>query len=222
MARGTWGGLTDPNIFKVTFRWRSGTSHCQMGFKLRDVAVQDNTAQEVADEVSTQLNTAFRFLIRPIDALESIDVIKLGTEEGGVHQFTPAEGAGGDTANAGSWLPEFLCANISLKSEIRKRYGQGRFFLPIAQENYIDTNLLNNAGVTAMNGFVNPLIEHFTGDPATHDLILVNAHPALAQRGTVGVPGYRAAIPASWYDVTAVRVNTLVTSLRSRRVGVGS
>ncbi len=222
MARGTWGGLTDPNIFKVNFRFTLGTNKCQIGFKLRDVAVQDNTPQEVADEVSTQLNTPFRFLIPSDSHLELIDVLKLGTEDGAVHQFTPTDGQGGSTASTGSRLPAFMAANLSLKSEIRKRYGQGRMFLPIVEENHLDGNLINNAGVVALNGFIDALTTHFTGDPATHDLILVNAHPALPQRNQIGTPGYRPALPASWYDVVSLRLNTTATFLRSRKLGVGS
>lgn len=222
MARGTWGGLTDPNIFKVNFRWRTGSSHMQTGFKLRDVGVSDNTAQEVADEVATQLNTPFRFLLSSDDALEMIDVIKLGSEEGGVHLFTPTEGVGGATGVDTAIMPSFMAANVALKSEIRKRYGQGRMFLPLTEEGWADKDLINNTGVTQINGFLTALTDHFTGDPLTHDLLLVNAHPALAQRNVPGVPGYRPAIPASWYDVVSIRINTAITFLRSRKVGVGS
>jgi hypothetical protein len=222
MARGTWGGLTDPNIFKVTFRFLLGTSHCQMGFKLRDVAVQDNDAQEVADQVATVLGTPFRSQLTGTDSLEMIDVVKLGTEEGGVHIFAAGSGGGTQSSDPGNKAPSFICANIALKSEIRKRYGQGRMFLPLARDEWYDGNTLIGAGSTVVNAFITPLTSNFTGDPATHDLLLVNAHPALPQRGAVGAPGYRAAIPASWYDVVSLRVNNTVTFLRSRKVGVGS
>lgn len=223
MARGTWGGALDPSIFKVTFRYTLRGQKCQTGFKLRDVAVQDNTAQEVADEVATRLTAAFRGLLLYTDMLELIDVTKLGSEEGGVHQYTPSQGQGqvddGSTLNG---VPSFIAANVALKSEIRKRYGQGRMFLPIGTQEWINTQLLNNGGVVAINGLLDLMTQHFTGDPATHDLIMVNAHPAMEARGAPGQPIYRAAIPASWYDVVSMRINTTLTTLRSRKAGVGS
>lgn len=222
MARGTWGGALDPNIFKVTFRFRMGTSKCQTGFKVRDVAAQDNSAQQVAQQVSDTLNTPFRFLLSSNDVLESIDVIKMGTEEGGLVQFTPTLGQGGNTNVGTAKLPQFVCANVALKSEIRKRYGQGRMFLPLVNEAHVDENIINNDGVAAINGFLTPLSGNFTGSTVTHDLILVNAHGPLAQRKVPGVSGYRPALPASWYDVVSLRINAAATFLRSRKIGVGS
>jgi hypothetical protein len=222
MARGTWGGTLDPSIFQVTFRFLRGTSHCQTGFKLRDVATNDNTAQEVADQVNTTLNAAFRGLLSGLDSLESIDVLKLGTEEGGTHLITAGSGGGSLTSTAASQVPSFMCANIAMKSEIRKRYGQGRMFLPIANDSEFDGNTLHADGVSVLQSFLTPLQSNFMGDPLTHDLILVNAHPLLPVRGAVGAPGYRPEIPASWYDVVTNRINSTVTALRSRRVGVGS
>jgi len=222
MARGTWGGTLDPSIFRVTIRFLRGTSHCQTGFFLRDTVTNDNDAQEVADEVNTQLNAAFRGLLSGLDSLELIDVVKLGSEEGGVHQITSGSGGGSLTSTAAIQSPSFMCANIALKSEIRKRYGQGRMFLPIANDDEYDGNVLTAGGVTIMQSFLTPLTDHFMGDPLTHDLLLVNAHPLLPVRGAVGAPGYRPEIPASWYDVVSLRINSNVTALRSRKVGVGS
>ncbi len=222
MARGTWGGTTDPNIFKVNFRFRMGSSHCQTGFKLRDVGVQDNTAQEVADEVATQLGTGFRALLSVQDVLEGIDVLKLGTEEGGWHPYEPAAGVGSIPFDAAKMLPQFLAANVSLKSEIRKRYGQGRMFLPLRRDEYVDGDLLTAGAQDELDQFLDPLSDHFTGDPLTHDLILVNAHPLMPPRGSVGGEGYRPEIPASWYDVVSLRTNSAPTFLRSRKVGVGT
>lgn len=220
MARGTWGGLTDPNIFRVNILFLMGVSKCQTSFKLRDVGIQDNSAQDVADEAATQLEAGFRNLLTERDTLLGFDVLKLGSEEGGWHPVTG--GVGTHATAIADQVPNFIAANISLKSEIRKRYGQGRMFLPVVHQDFIDANLLNNGGQAAMQGFIDVMTEHFTGDPVTHDLILVNAHPLLPVRGAPGQPGYRAEIPASWYDVVSLRINTIATSLRSRKAGVGS
>ncbi len=220
MSRGTWGGTLDPSIFKVNLRFKLGSSFCQTGFKLRDVGTKDNSAQDVADEVATQLEAPFKTLLKPTDSLEGIDVIKLGSEEGGWHPFSPSVGLFSFTD--AEELPHFMCANIALKSEIRKRYGQGRMFLPLVADALVDGNILTTGGVSRMNIFLTPLQDHFTGDPVTHDLLLVNAHPALPQRAAPGAPDYRPAIPATWYDVVSVRINNVATFLRSRKVGVGS
>lgn len=222
MARGTWGGALDPNIFQVNLQFTLGTVKAQTGFKLRDVAAQDNSCEDVANEVRAQLESPFRNLLTAVDFLTAIDVVKLGTEESFISLFTPAEGPGALQTSLAQTLPSFMVCNVSLKSEIRKRYGQGRMYLPLRDENHVQGDTINALGVTAMNVFVNPLIEHFTGDALTHDLLMVNAHPAMPQRAAPGAPNYRAAIPASWYDVVSVRVNTAITTLRSRKLGVGT
>lgn len=220
MPRGTWGGALDPHIFKVNIRFYMGASKCQTGFKLRDVGVNDNSAQDVADQVDTVLTTAFRGILGTNDGVEGIDVTVLGSEEGGWHPVTTQTGT--HTFTAGEEEPNYMAACVQLKSEIRKRYGQGRFFLPICSEDSVSGNILSTGGITRVQSIIDPITSNFTGDPVTHDLILVNAHPLLPARGAVGTPGYRPEIPASWYDVVSLRMNNLVTMLRSRKAGVGS
>jgi hypothetical protein len=220
MARGTWGGALDANIFKVNFRFYMGASKCQFGFKLRDAVTNDNSAQEVADQVRSVAADPFRALIPAVDGLEGIDVIRLGSEEGG---WSPQALQAGTLGAAGeNELPNFTSVAVTLKSEIRKRYGQGRFFLPLCVNSDKAGNNLQAAGVTRIQTFLDVLSDNFTGAPETHDLILVNAHPLLPARGVIGGSGYRPEIPASWYDVVSLRINSLVTSLRSRKAGVGS
>jgi|KBSSwiStaDraftv2_1062776.scaffolds.fasta_scaffold135192_3 hypothetical protein len=220
MARGTWGGALDPNIFRVNILFLHGTSKCQTGFKLRDVGVQDNTAQEVAEECRTQLAGPFRDILAHTDSLLGFDVLKLGTDEGG---WAPqVQQAGNNIIQAADELPHFVACNVALKSEIRKRYGQGRMFLPLIIEDQISGNVLSAQGSNAMQNFVNVMIDHFTGDPATHDLLLVNAHDVIAAVGGAGNGSGHPDIPRSWYDVVSLRVNSIVTSLRSRKPGVGS
>lgn len=220
MARGTWGGALDPNIFRCTIRFRLGTQKCQTGFHLRDVAINDNTEQDVATEMRTQLLTPFRGLLADNSAVESWDAAILGQDTG--YSLPETTGTGSTGHNATTEEPSFIAACVALKSEIRKRYGQGRMFWPIFAENMVDGDVLSTIGVSVLTSVVTAFTDHFTGNPATHDLLLVNAHPALPQRGAPGAPGYRPAIPASWYDVLSLRLNTVVTSLRSRKVGVGS
>lgn len=220
MARGTYGGALDPNLFKVNLLFLMGTSKCQTGFKLRDVAVQDNSPQDVADQCLTLLQDPMRALLGQTDSFIGIDVLKIGTDEGAWAPSTVLPGA--RIVGGGAEQPNFMSINVALKSEIRKRYGQGRMFLPTVHQDDVDGNVLSTSGLTWPTSFVTVLQDNFMGDPATHDLILVNSHPALPQIGAPGTPGYRAALPPSWYDVVSIRINAVVTSLRSRKAGVGS
>jgi hypothetical protein len=220
MARGTWGGTLDPHIFRVNVRFFMGASKCQWGFKLRDAVLNDNSAQNVADSVLGVVQEHFRGLLTPNDGLEGVDVLRLGSEEGG---WAPQVSQAGTLAAVGTLgMPNFTSCNVNLKSEIRKRYGQGRFFLPMVSESDIDGNTINSAGLARIQFLIDDLQDNYSGWTGTHDLILVNAHPVLPARGVIGGPLYRPEIPAQWYDVVSIRVNSLVTSLRSRKAGVGS
>lgn len=220
MARGTWGGALDPNIFKVTIRFLLGVQQCQCGFHLRDVGVQDNSEQDVADEVLAQTAASFRNLLKPTDTLLAVDARILGQDTGATADAGNL--AGLQPADAGTSEPSFLAAVLTLKSEVRKRYGQGRMFLPCAVEGFVSGDILTVDATNNYATFITALTDHFTGDPVTHDLLMVNAHGTLPARPPSGSYPGRPEIPPSWYDVLSLRMNTIVTHLRSRKVGVGS
>jgi hypothetical protein len=115
-----------------------------------------------------------------------------------------------------------MAANVALKSEIRKRYGQGRMFLPVSAERFVGGNILLEPGILTIQAFITKLVDNFIGSAVGHDLHLVNAHGILPQIGSPEVGTGHAEIPRSWYDVTSLRLNTQVTMLRSRKAGVGS
>jgi hypothetical protein len=220
MARGSWGGITDPNVFRCTIRFRLGVSKCQTRFHLRDVAFNDNSEQEVAEQMQTVLRSAFRGILSDADAIESWDAAILGQDTG--YSLPETTGTGTTGHNIATEAPDFMAAVVSLKSEIRKRYGQGRMFWPIFAENMIDENVLSSVGISVLTSLVTAFTDNFTGDPVTHDLLLVNAHGLIPAHGTIGTPGYHPDIPPAWYDVLSLRLNTVVTALRSRKAGVGS
>lgn len=220
MARGTWGGALDPNVFRVKILFLLGTQKCQTGFHLRDVATNDNSAADVANEVHTQLQQTFRQLLTPRDSYDGVDVVRLGSDEGA--GVTATQRTGLLNTSAANDHPTFVAGVLSLRSEIRKRYGQGRMFLPLTSDAYTDGDSINTDGLAGVQPFITALTDHFTGDPVTHDLLLVNAHGVLPAIPPVGTKPGRPEIPASWYDVNTLRLNSLVTSLRSRKVGVGS
>ena len=221
MARGTWGGALDQNVFKCNIRFQIGNNHCQTGFKVRDVAVNDNTPEDVSAPVVLWANDHFKNLLLGSDLLVAVDILKLGTDEGFTHNF--AAGTVG-TMSSGSFSPEpsFLASNISLKTQLRKRYGQGRMFWPVRGEEWVTGDLLNGPGIAAHQGVLDALATAFTGSTTTHDLLLCNAHGPIAARAATTSAPERAAIAPSWYDVESLRLNTTVTSIKSRRIGIGN
>lgn len=220
MARGTWGGAGDPNIFKVTVRFLLGVQQCQTGFHLRDVAINDNTEEDVANEVRTQLEDGFRGLLKTSDSMVGYDVRTMGADTG--FALAPVGVPGLNATTDENALPSFTSAVLSLKSEIRARYGQGRMYLPLTGINQQDYNLITATFVNQANTLITAMTDHFTGNPATHDLLLVNAHGVIPARAATATRPARAEIPPSWYDVTSLRLNQIATSLRSRKVGVGA
>jgi hypothetical protein len=213
-------GLTDPNIFKVRIRFQIGQNQCETGFKLRDVATQDNTPATVSATVEPWAHTNFRTLLNSDDTLVAVDVLKMGTDEGHEHLFINEHGTRDD--GAGALVPSFLAVNISMKTQLRKRYGQGRMFWPIRAESQVQQDSIAPGAIAGFQGVLDALTGLFTGDPITHDLILVNTHGILPPRAAHGSTPARPEIPASWYDVESFKVNLPLTSLRSRKVGIGA
>lgn len=220
MARGLIGAVDAPNIFKVTFRFNLFDSQCQTGFKVRDLALNDNTVQNVLDVFDPWFLTNFRPLLNQADRLVALDVVKMGTEEGLEKIYN---GIAGSRINGGTSIPPaFLAANISMKTQLRKRYGQGRMFWPLRDDNLFDGDKLNGAGVAAIQSVVDALLALTTGSVLTHDLRLVNTHGTLPPKAATPSRPARPEIPPSWYDVDTVRVNEPVTALRSRKIGIGA
>jgi hypothetical protein len=87
---------------------------------------------------------------------------------------------------------------------------------PVASETAMFGNIALPAQVVYWQSAVDDLLGLFVGNLITTDLHLVNVHRALPARSG------RPALPPSWYDVTSARINTQLTSLRRRKVGVGS
>jgi hypothetical protein len=210
----------DPNIFRCTVRFRLGTSKCQFGFKVRDVVSNDNSEQDVAEAMQSALHDAVVGQLTTNDAVESWDAALLGGDTG----YSLPEVAGGGTVgyDAAAAEPGFMAACIALKSEIRKRYGQGRLFFPLVHEGSVSGDVLSANGVSGVTAFVTAMTDNFIGSVIGHDLLLVNAHDVIPAHGQIGTPGYHPEIPRQWYDVLSLRLNTVVTSLRSRKAGVGS
>lgn len=220
MAKGTLYGLTDPNVFKCSIRTRIEGQLVQTGFKLRDLAVQDNTPATVGAAVQAWVDDHYKALFLVTDDIVGIDVIKMGSDEGWIHDYSNTHGTASITT--GTWHAPFIAVNIGLKTSARKRYGQGRMFWPMRFESWSDGSVLNSTGITAIQGVIDALLDAFSGSVVDHDLVLVNTHPTLPPKVATSTSPARPEIPASWYDVESVKLNTYITTLRSRKVGIGA
>lgn len=219
MADGPMTGAGAQNVWRVMIKYKVKDTLCQTGFKLRDVAVNDNDAGEVADAVTPWVHNSFRTLLATADEITAIDVFRIGGEEGIERILTGEFGTSGlpDTTQ----VPTFLAANVAFKTSRRKRYGQGRVFWPVRNENWVDNDKFNATAIGAYQGAIDALLTAFTGSTVTHDLLLVNSHGILPPRAATATTPARPEIPATWYDVETVKLNTVVTYLRSRKLGIG-
>jgi hypothetical protein len=219
MASGTRGGLTDQHVFKVTHRFMVAGQRQQLGYHVRDVAVNDNTPETVANVADGWGMTNLRTLLLTQDNYVATDVIQLDSDQGFTIDHVNVVGTKSVAGVAP--LPSFLAVQVALKTQRRKRYGQGRFFLPLRDENDITQDSLITTAVTAFQGVVDALTDLFMGSEVTHDLLLCNTHGIIPPKAATSTSPARPEIPPSWYDVDAVILKSAVTMLRSRKAGIG-
>lgn len=219
MADGQWGGTFDTRPIRVKVMFKLLQENCQTGFYLRRTGASFAALQDIADDVAEWAETSFRTLLMPADTLVGVDVVDIQSKDGALHPFVNLPGLQGDAAGA---LPSFCTVPVIMKSAKRARYGQGRMLWPIRQEGETFQNNITAAAVTRYQAVIDALGEKYMQGDITGSLQLINVHgPLAAGRGEN--PGSTApAVPASWYDVTSIRLNTIVGSLRSRKTGIGS
>lgn len=218
MATGTWGPLApDYRVFRAKIQWTALGQRCQTGFHLRDMGVAGQTPLDVATAVAALANSAgFRQLLHVGDQITSVDVVNLVTAEG--HTIAPSSLMGLST---GERAPTFIQVPAKLVGGLRKRYANGRMLLPLGSELHFQGNDVVGAGVTALDAFVTEMTTRFMDDSITGELRLVHLHEAKPERPKA-TGGTLPAVPASWYDVTAIVASRAVSALRSRKAGVGS
>jgi hypothetical protein len=218
MAQGPVTGETgEGTVFDIKISWTHAASRQQTGFSLRPLGPFVGTPLDVATNVDTALRTPFRGLLNNTDSYLGVDAVNVTTKVGG--SISPSGIVG---ASAGAMGPGFLAAVLSLKGEQRTRQGQGRMFLPVYFEGQVDFETLTPTGQTDLGAFVEALRTNYIETGVGDVFKMVNWHPLLPadrpHKGTGSLP----VIPSTWYDVTSVRLNPQVTSLRSRKQGVGS
>lgn len=219
MADDPWGpGVTGSiHPMRVKCQFRMGTTVAQFGFHLRDQSLTGNNPQDAAEDVATWFQTNVRALLYPTDQLIGVDVVDMLDASGGSVSFSNLNGT---MSNTDTVEASFIAATVSLKSGIRKRYGQGRFFFPIRTEQLKDGDLLSTAGRAAIQAVVDSWVTRYVSDAGTYRAI--NVHGTLPPLAATEDRPARAEIPPHWYDVQSARLNTAVTALHSRKQGVGS
>lgn len=211
MATGAWGGPGDTRVFRANIQFRHGGQNCQSGFHLRDVGINTLSPEDVATEVATFATTQFAKLLHQADQIVGIDVVNLATGEG--FAVSPPNTPG---TQPGTQVPSFITLPISIKGNLRKRYGNGRMLWPLPSQESIAGNVLVPAAAANVQVVIADMADRFMEGVLAATMKLVHLHPALPAHGT------RPAIPATWYDATSLRAATVVSSLRRRKAGVGS
>lgn len=211
MATGSWGGALSQRVFRANIKFRHGGSDCQSGFHLRDVGVNTLSPEDVANEVYDFAKVQFRKLLHNADILQGVDVTNLVSTEG----FSKSE-VGITGIQPGTQCPSYVTIPVALKGSIRKRYGSGRMLWPVPSTESLSGNALVGATATVLSEIAVDMAERFMGPSITTSMHLVHLHALLPAFGT------RPEIPATWYDITSIRVSSITSSLRRRKVGVGS
>lgn len=218
--RGQWGGGFEVKPWKCTINFRLGVSRCVTGFHLRATALAFPTPAQVAAAVNDFAVTNFRTLLTSADEVLGVDVVNMVTGEGASTNLANQPGTLG-VAAAGI-LPSYVMAPISLKGELRRRYGQGRMYWPIRNEVWVDGDALNATGTAAVEGVLDSFNDRFIDTTVVDRLAAINVHGVLPPLAATPSRPAREEIPASWYDVTSARLNTTLSFLRSRKAGVGT
>lgn len=211
MAQGEWGGALDRRIFRANIAFMRGGQKCQTGFFVRDAGLPTLDAEDVAESVLEFATEDFNKLLNGADRLIGVDVLNMETNEG--HSISAPVAPG--TAN-GTIAPSFMQVSVALKGSLRKRYASGRMLWPVSVVDMFDKNELTALHRAYFQTVIDALESRYIGQDVTHSMILCHVHkakPATAKRP---------ALPAMWYDITSVRLNATLSSVRSRRQGNGS
>lgn len=189
----------------------------QTGFKMRSVGITYTEPTALAAEVQDFVTESFRTILPTAVQVLGVDVVDLVSLMGS--STSPANEMG--TVGTSSIAPTFTAVTATLKGPLRARYGQGRMYLPMLNEEWTNWEVLNATGIAAIQGMITEMTNRYVGNDVT-GFNLVNAHGIIPAKAATPTRPARDAVPASWYDVDSIRLNTNVTFLRSRKAGVGS
>jgi hypothetical protein len=215
MATGTWGGeIGDSRVFRVKITYTRGGQKCQNGFHIRDLGVATLTPEDVATEAEDFARTQFLKLLGPGDLVTGVDAVNMVTAEG--HAIA-ISGVGG--VQTGELLPSGCMVPVTMVGGLRRRYANGRMLWPVSTEGVSSGNELYPPAVATYDTVIADMASRWMDDGVTATQRLVHLHAAKPIRpgGTGSLP----AVPASWYDITAIKLNRTISWLTSRKPGHG-
>lgn len=213
--RGTWGDGLSTHPLRVRISYTLDGIKAQTGFVLRDQSATPSNPQDCAENVGAFCNASFKTILSFVDRLDGVDVVDLTTGESGGFSFQNVIGS--LPQNNANNLPPFITAPVSMKSELRRRYGQGRMLLPVRPEELTFKGDLNGDGVALYNGLIAAFQSEYMATPITKTYRLITVHGVIPARGATATSPARPEVPASWYDVQTLRLNTKLSFLRSRK-----
>lgn len=207
MAQGEVDALN--RVFRVTYRMSVRNQQIQLGYHLRDVLIPNRNAENAADDSETFWNTNFKPALSNDVTLQRVEVQRVNDAD----YFAKEQTGNVGTLNLALQSTGFALA-VTLKSPSRRRNRNGRFFWPAAGSWANDT--IAGGALNTINAAAAALVSTYTGLVIVGDWQLV----VVGKAGVLdtGIP-LNAKI---WTDVTSIKVNPVVSSLRSRKVGIGA
>ena len=209
MATGTVAGN---RIYRATIHYYAQQQKMQFGFHVRETGFVNTTEpMAVLDLLRPWIDNTYRPLMINSSRIERIEAIEITSKAYAQQEMTNAVGGASGTES-----PTHLAYLVSLRSNLRARHRNGRFFLPNVSQGALVGSQITQGAMTALSGAVDALGAIFMGNPVTNAFKLVVVAQARA-----AAPN-RPAIEHSWIDVETMRVANLVSSQYRRKVGVGS
>jgi hypothetical protein len=194
---------------RVVWDWNNGAGTIMNHFSLGQ---QGNTAVvgDALADVQSFVTTRFPPILDGAARLKVIELEDIITKA-----FVQAEPAGIQGAGGGGAMPATIACIVSLRSDQRRRYRNGRFRVGGLNRSFADVDILSSTGITAFNTFTAAMMAAFVGGAKTSAWSLIVYTPGNAAPSH-GPPWAQGAI-----DVQAIRVAKILSTVRTRRVGVG-
>lgn len=207
MAQGEVDALN--RVFKVTVHMKIRQALIQTGFHVRDFAVPNATSEMIHGEIRPWVVGEFR-------ASQSADVNfqRLTVERLVEGSYFSEDFVGINGADGRPVASSMLAVSVALKSSFRSRSANGRMFWPYMGN--IEGDVSNTPIFNLLNAAAQNLITRYGGL-----ILLGQAKLVVVGKPLNGLPE-APDNPPRWTDVDALRVNPVVTALRSRKAGVGS
>lgn len=210
MARGNVDILN--RVFKVQLFMTVRTNKIQTQWHLRDAGAPTSTVEDVLADSKNFLSTELAFALPTQCVINRLSVTRLIENDYAQFDYVGAAGARTD-----AMASTMLAALVSLKSAYRDRGANGRMFWPApgAPQNDVHDGPI----LTALSLAAQKMQDRYCGTPllSLRKLVVVSYPKKVGEPPQFPVP----MPPTRWADVDTIRVSPLVTSVRSRKQGVG-